>query len=671
MTDVRISFEGDSRDAVRAAKDVDQSIDGIDSSAKRAGPGLKALGIAAVGALAGLAIVARAGWDEIAEGQKVMAQTGAVIESTGGIANVTATEVGDLATTLSHLSGVDDELIQRGENLLLTFKNVRNEVGQGNRVFDRATAAALDLSVAGFGSLESTSKQLGKALNDPLKGLTALGRAGITFTAEQKKTIEGLVKTGRTLEAQKLILAEVESQVGGSAKAYGDTLPGELAKARNSFEEMAANLTVALVPALTALSGIAITVFGFLAEHETTTQVIAVGIAALATAVLALNVAQKIIAVSTAAWTAVQWLLNAALTANPIGVVVVALAALVAGIILAWRESETFRAIVTAAFDAVKAAATFVLDFFRNNWKTIALLISGPFLPIVALATDAFGVRTALLAAFNFVLNFVRDNWRTIATLISGPFFPLVALATDAFGVRTALVNALTAVRTFVSGVIDDVVGFFRELPGRLAEFVGPLASRALDPIRALFRGISTVIDAIREGVNWLRANIVKILSAASDALQGPLGALKTALQPVNDLLASIGGFMEAIRDKAGDVVDAISKIASAASKVGGIVGAVAGAIPGRQHGGPVRAGFPYLVGESGPEIFLPSMSGQIIPNSALHAAGGASARAGGGGPTLVLQVQGDFVGERAWVEHLATLIAPQLDRIAMYESRV
>jgi hypothetical protein len=77
----------------------------------------------------------------------------------------------------------------------------------------------LDLAAAGFGSAESNAVQLGKALNDPVKGLTALTRSGITFTAKEKDKIKTLVATNKTLEAQDLILQAIEKQVGGTAEA--------------------------------------------------------------------------------------------------------------------------------------------------------------------------------------------------------------------------------------------------------------------------------------------------------------------------------------------------------------------------------------------------------------------------------------------------------------------
>ena len=179
--------------------------------------------VAAMGAVAAVSVF-KGFIDEARESRKVGALTESIIKSTGGAAKISAKQVGALATSISNATGVDDELIQSGSNLLLTFKNVRNEVGKGAKIFDRATAAAVDLSAAGFGDVAGASKMLGKALNDPLKGISALGKAGVTFTDDQKKQIATLVETGKTLEAQKIILGEVESQVGGAAAAAADPM---------------------------------------------------------------------------------------------------------------------------------------------------------------------------------------------------------------------------------------------------------------------------------------------------------------------------------------------------------------------------------------------------------------------------------------------------------------
>jgi hypothetical protein len=151
-----------------------------------------------------------------------------LIQATGGAANVTAQQVNTLATSTMKLTGVDDELVKQGANVLLTFRAIKNEAGAGNDVFNRATRAAADIATVFRSDVRGAALQLGKALQDPERGVTALRRSGITLTIGQRELIKELVRSGAVLSAQKLILGEVERQVGGAAEAVGRTLPGRL-----------------------------------------------------------------------------------------------------------------------------------------------------------------------------------------------------------------------------------------------------------------------------------------------------------------------------------------------------------------------------------------------------------------------------------------------------------
>src|SRR5262245_13475786 len=114
---------------------------------------------------------------EAREAAKVGRQTAAVIKATGGVANVTAKDVDRLSDALSTKAGVDDEVIAAGQNMLLTFKGVKNAAGEQNRIFDQTTKVALDMTAAlnqgevSQSGLEQTTMRLGKALNDPIKGI--------------------------------------------------------------------------------------------------------------------------------------------------------------------------------------------------------------------------------------------------------------------------------------------------------------------------------------------------------------------------------------------------------------------------------------------------------------------------------------------------------------------
>ena len=140
-------------------------------------------------------------------------KTRATIKATGQAAGLTAEEIFKMASALQDVTTFGDETIISGQNMLLTFKNI------GGEVFPRATEAMLDMATAMGTGLKENAIQLGKALNDPIAGISALSRVGITFSDEQKNTIKTMQKMGDVAGAQGIILTELESQFGGVARA--------------------------------------------------------------------------------------------------------------------------------------------------------------------------------------------------------------------------------------------------------------------------------------------------------------------------------------------------------------------------------------------------------------------------------------------------------------------
>lgn len=260
-----VELIGDSRSLERAFKRSSQSAHRFNQDIGRvsrggaAASGLfmglgRSVAFASAGFLGGFGLVTalRAAFGEMNEMQKVSAQTSTAIRSTGGVAAVSAKHVEELGLSLMNLSGVNDEAIKSSENLLLTFTNIRNVAGKGNDVFDQATRSALDLSVRFGKDLSQSAVLVGKALQDPVRGLTSLQRVGVQFTSSQRKTIKALVESGRTLEAQKIILRELQVETGGAARAYGETLAGKLNIAKENVLNMAGAIASALLPQLTA-----------------------------------------------------------------------------------------------------------------------------------------------------------------------------------------------------------------------------------------------------------------------------------------------------------------------------------------------------------------------------------------------------------------------------------
>lgn len=243
------------------ASSLQKALGNAGNSSSSLGSKLKSLGkVAAVGvgaAFVGMAAVVKNGFGELAEGQQVTAQTNAALKSTGQVAKVTAKEIDALAQSISKKTGIDDEAVQASENMLLTFTKIRNEAGKNNDIFNQTTQAVADMAtrmnngaVPSMEQLSTTSIRVGKALNDPVKGVGALSRVGVQFTEDQKKMISEMVKSGDVMGAQKLILRELTTEFGGSAKAAGETLPGQMAKLRNSFDEASGAIATTLLPHL-------------------------------------------------------------------------------------------------------------------------------------------------------------------------------------------------------------------------------------------------------------------------------------------------------------------------------------------------------------------------------------------------------------------------------------
>lgn len=212
---------------------------------------LQKLGLAAGAGLASQVVL---GIKSLAAQQAVEAQTAAAIKSTGGAAKVSASQVRDLSNALEDKTTIDNKEIQAAANLMLTFTNVRNEAGKGNDVFTQSVGVMTDLATAMHTDVSSGAIQLGKALNDPIKGITALTRIGVTFDDQQKKQIATMVKAGDTMGAQKIILAELNKEFGGSGAAAADTYEGKMRRLGDAVEGVQQSLATALLPTLTDLA---------------------------------------------------------------------------------------------------------------------------------------------------------------------------------------------------------------------------------------------------------------------------------------------------------------------------------------------------------------------------------------------------------------------------------
>ena len=166
------------------------------------------------------------------ESESALAQLNATIKSTGGAAGLSSDQMVAMAQGLQKVTTFGDDAIISMQSQLLTFTKI------GGDVVPRATEAILDLATKMGGDLKGAAVQVGKALNDPIKGVSMLGKSGVQFSEDQQQMITALVETGRLAEAQTVILAELETQFGGSAKAARDTFGGAVTALQNAFGDL-------------------------------------------------------------------------------------------------------------------------------------------------------------------------------------------------------------------------------------------------------------------------------------------------------------------------------------------------------------------------------------------------------------------------------------------------
>ena len=166
------------------------------------------------------------------EQERATAQLEQTLRSTGRYTPELSKQMQVFASQLQQVSTYGDEAILRSQALLLTFTQISGDV------FPKAQQAILDVATAMQMDLKSASLQVGKALNDPILGVTALSRSGIQFTEDQKDVIKSLVETGDVAGAQAIILKELETQFGGSAEAARNTLGGAIESLKNAFGDL-------------------------------------------------------------------------------------------------------------------------------------------------------------------------------------------------------------------------------------------------------------------------------------------------------------------------------------------------------------------------------------------------------------------------------------------------
>ncbi len=263
---------------------------------------------------------------------------------------------------------------------------------------------------------------------------------------------------------------------GFGSIAKGDTYGG-LLQLGTGFADLAGGLATFVIPTLSAMTT------GMLTNAAATVRSTASNVANRVSSIAA--------AAASKAWAAGQWLLNAALTANPIGLVILAIVALVALLVVAWRRSSTFRAVVQAAMRGVQVAFGWVLakvqqlvGWIRGNWPRLLAILTGP---------------------IGLAVRFILSRWDSI---------------------RTGVVSKTQALLAFVRGI-----------PGRIRSALGNLGGLLRGAAGQVIQGF---IDGLWSGFDRVRGVLSNLTGMLPD-WKGPRRVDENILRPSGDMVA--GGF--------------------------------------------------------------------------------------------------------------------------------
>ena len=457
---------------------------------------------------------------------QAMAQVNAALESMGPVAGRTAEQLLKASDAMEMNSLFDgDEILKKVTANMLTFGNVAGEQ------FDRAQQAALDLSTRMGTDLQSSALLVGKALNDPIKGLTAMGRAGIQFTADQKALIKSMVETGDVAGAQRIILGELEKQFGGAAQAAADTSPWR--KAQVALGQAGDAIGEVLLPVIRQVSdfvaGLAQSFAGLSPEAQTFI-VVAGGIAAAIGPVLVIlgTLVSSIGALIPVFAPVVALFGSAGLTG-----VISALGAVLAPFLAPIAAVAAAGALIYANWDKIAP----VLEGLRKKMvetlgpklqslietvkTTLTGLWNGPFGQAVRVVIDVLGqfaaayiavlgegltrIISAAVSAIEAGFKIVGDVFNVVIALLQGDF----KAAWE--GLKSLVGNVIDGVVNILKSLAPEAVKAVADMASAFATWLGDLATRMVTWGRNIIDGLVRGILAAPEAVwNALKSVVLR-----------------------------------------------------------------------------------------------------------------------------------------------------------------
>lgn len=382
--------------------------------------------------------------------------------------------------------------------------------------FDDELRASLTQMTITTGSSSAGLKTLGTVMDLARAKNISTSQAAVLLGKAYDGNVTSLKRLGIMLPAGTKGLAAIDAvqkRVAGSAAAYGETSAGAQAKFNAKLEELQETVGTKIMPAFSGFLKILGNAFDWFGKLSPATQTVIASVAGFAglatmlmpfmTTIATIAGAMRLASVAQAVWTAAQWLFNVAVSANPIGLIIIAIVALVAVIVYAWNNCQQFRNVVMAVWGAIKTASIALWAAISGAFAAGVAWIVGTWNKIKSTATALW---TGLVAAF-------KQYGALILAVLMGPIGLLVLFLANNWGrIKAGAISAWNA-----------ILAFLRSIPGKiLAGFSAAntlLLNIGRNIINGLLSGIKGAWNAVVAFLTGGRAKIIGVFSAASTLL--------------------------------------------------------------------------------------------------------------------------------------------------------
>ena len=550
----------------------------------------------------------------------IMNVKGATLEGVAAIKNY--------AAELQGVTTVGDEVTIQGASQLATFQLQSDTI-------KTLLPSLQDLAVAQYGTAVSGDQmqQMANLMGKVMSGnVSSLSRYGVVMNDTQKK----ILKTGSESQKAAMLVEVLGQNFGGLAQAMVNTPAGRVQQLKNAWSDMQEVIGAKLYPIITnvltyltdkipsiqsAIGGAVNSVIPILSTvwegikqgAKTAGDMISLvkdnwsWLAPVIGGVVGAIAAYK---TAVAIATGVQWAMNAAMTANPVGIIVVAIGALIGGLVVLYNKCEGFRNVVNAAFGAISTAAKYVWEnikivwsavspFFTKIWEGIKAAVSVLKVHLIGMFKTAWEI---IKFCWGNVINFFKTIWETIKGIFSAV---KSVLSGDWQGAWDAIKGIVDTWGAFFSGVWEGIKNVF----GSVGDWFGSVFTSAWEMVKNAFSSVIGFFQGIWDTIKNMFTSIgTTIADGISGAFKSVINAvIKFAGGLINNFIRGINWAIDKINNIPGVNISKLAEIS----------------LPMLAKGGIIRRDGDVIVGERGPEMLSLPRGAQVTPLPAGATSGG------------------------------------------------